>query len=296
MKLEDFNLTYGENNSQKAFIERNDKTIDYDAEKELSYSDIINLSKGLEVISEFFDVNSAVSVSCGKISSLSLGKIASEAVINVVDSNPIEFLSSAVVVSSEVDSDIAKLLKEDNIVAAPEFTNNAVEILRQHNVNFIKILTPLKEYKKYLSNSVITTPLGTLIQEPNLTELSKETFKVVSKTKPTVEQIEDAVFAWKVAKHCFSKAVVIAKDLKTTAISQGLHASAVEFALDYSCDMSKEAILAADISLTVHDIEVAAQGRISLIILPFANSDLIKTADKYNIAVITTGFTNTLIR
>ena len=57
------------------------------------------------------------------------------------------------------------------------------------------------------------TPLGTLTQTPNLSELNKETFKVVSKTKPTVEQIEDDVFAWKVAKHANSHAIVIAKDL-----------------------------------------------------------------------------------
>ena len=116
--------------------------------------------------------------------------------------------------------------------------------------------------------------------------------KVVTKTKPAVEQIEDAVFAWKVAKHVKSRAIVIAKDLKTKAIAQGLQSASIEYALDYSCDGSKEAILASDMGITIHDLQVAAQGRISLIILPAASKDIIAQADKYNMSVITTGFTN----
>ena len=139
------------------------------------------------------------------------------------------------------------------------------------------------------------TPLGTLTQSPNTSELTKDTFKVVSKQKPTVEQIEDAVFAWKIAKHTSSQAIVIAKDLKTSAVSQGLHRASVEFALDYSCDMSKEAVLASDMPITVHDVNVAAQGRIGLIMIPQAPKDVVELADKYNIAVIETGFTNILL-
>ena len=46
--------------------------------------------------------------------------------------------------------------------------------------------------------------------------------------------------------------------------------------------------------ITIHDLNVAVQGRISLIIVPFASKDLITAADKYNVALITTGFTNIL--
>ena len=139
-----------------------------------------------------------------------------------------------------------------------------------------------------------TTPLGTLIQTPNLSELDKDTFKVVSKIKPTVEQIEDAVFAWKIAKHAKSQAIVIAKDLKTSAISQGLQGSFVEYALNYSCEMAKESVMASDMPLTVHDINAAVQNRIGLIIVPTASKEVIETVDKYNVALIITGITNIL--
>lgn len=292
--MNNIQLLYGENSFQNANIEPNDKTIDYETSANLTYINILSLVKGLNVISEFYDVKAACSIKGTAICAVALGQSLADAVQKVMDSNPVDFMSSVIVVSDEVDSEIARFLKESNIIAAPKFTQKALEILETRNVTYVTINTPLKDYKNYLSNEVRVTPLGTLTQTPNVSDLDKDLFKVVSKTKPTVEQIEDAVFAWKVAKHNTSQAIVIAKDLKTTAIAQGLQTASVEFALDYSCDMSKDAILASDLPITVHDVNVASQGRIGLIIVPFADKEVIALADKYNIGLITTGFTNIL--
>ena len=294
MKLEEFEITIGENAHQTASLERNEKTLDYDSSRKLSYLEILSIVKGLDVISEFFDVNAVVTTTPVGICAVSLGKSLNEAMLQVVDSNPIDFLNAVVTVSTEVDSDVVKMLKATNLIVAPAFTKNAIEFLERHDIAYVTINTPLKDYKKYLSNEIKVTPLGTLTETPNLSELNKDTFKVVSKTKPTVEQIEDAVFAWKVAKHTSSRAIVVAKDLKTSAISQGLQSASVEFALDYSCDMSKEAVIAFDTPITVHDINVAAQGRISVVILPAAQKEVVDLADKFNMAVIVTGITNIL--
>lgn len=294
MLIDEIKIVNGENSFQNAEFEANDKVIDYETSKNLSYSDIISITRGLGVISEFYDVDAVASVTPIGICAVSLGKTVEEALVNVIDSNPIDFMKSTIVSSKEIDSDLVKMFKNTNIVVAPSFTKNAIEYLETHEICYVTIKTPLKEYKKYLSNEVVNTPLGTLTQTPNISELDKNTFKIVTKTKPSVEQIEDAVFGWKVAKHASSQAVIIAKDLKTAAIAQGLQTASVEYALDYSCDMSKEAILASDLPITIHDVEVAAQGRISTIIVPTATADIIAKADKFNIGIITTGFTNIL--
>lgn len=294
MELEELKILTGANSSQNANIEKNDKTIEYKTSKTLTYADIISINHGLNVISEFYDVLAVTTVTPVGICAAAIGKTLEEAVVSVMDSNPIDFMQSTVVLSGKVDSDIAKLLKDTHIIVAPEFTPNAVEYLNAHDISYVEILTPLKDYKKFLSNDIKVTPLGTLEQTPNFSELNKDSFKVVTKAKPTAEQIEDAVFAWKVAKHASSRAIVVAKDFKTTAIAQGLQSASIEYALDYSCDRSKEAILASDMGITTHDLNVAVQGRISLIILPFASKEIIETADKYNLAIITTGFTNIL--
>ena len=294
MNIEEFEITIGANSHQTASIEKNEKMIDYSSSKPLSFLDIMSIERGLNVISEFFDVNAVVTTSNTGICAVALGKSLEEAILSAIDGNPIDFLNSNVIVSAEVDSDVVKMLKNSNIIVAPKFTKNAIEFMETHDIGYVTINTPLKEYKKFLSNIVHTTPLGTLIQTPNLSELDKDTFKVVSKVKPTVEQIEDAVFAWKIAKHAKSQAIVIAKDLKTSAISQGLQGSFVESALNYSCEMAKESVMASDMPLTVHDINAAVQNRIGLIIVPTASKEVIETVDKYNVALITTGITNIL--
>ena len=295
MNSEDIILTSGENIFQKAEFSPNDKMIDYETSANFNYREILSVVKGLGVMSEFYDVKAACTVRNGNLCASALGQSAADAVQKVVDSDPIDYINSVVVLSCEVDSETAKFFKETNLVAATGFTKKALEIFELRKIRYITVKTPLKDYKKYLSNDVKVTPLGTLTETPNLSELDKDNFKVVSKTKPDVEQIEDAVFAWKVAKYCRSQAIVIAKNLKTNAISQGLNGASVEYALDYSCDMSKEAVLASDMSITVHDVDTAAQGRIGLIIVPFADKNIINQADKYSIALITTGFENLLI-
>lgn len=72
MNLEDFKITSGINSHQNASIERNEKTIDYSSSKPLSYADILSITKGLNVISEFFDVNAVVTVSGTNISAVAL--------------------------------------------------------------------------------------------------------------------------------------------------------------------------------------------------------------------------------
>ena len=208
MKIEDIKFACGQNSFQNASIEANDRTIDYETSANLTYLNVLSILKGLDVISEFYDVKAACTVKNTGICAVSLGQSLADAVEKVMDSNPVDFMTSTLVLSAEVDSEIARFLKDTNIVVAPKFTEKALEILSSHNITYVTINTPLKDYKNYLSNEVKVTPLGTLTQTPNVSELDKDLFKVVSKQKPTVEQIEDAVFAWKVAKHNNSQSII----------------------------------------------------------------------------------------
>lgn len=82
----------------------------------------MSITKGLNVISEFFDVNAVVTVSGTNISAVALGKSLEEAIVQAMDSNPLDFVNANVVVSAEIDSDAAKMLKGVNIIIAPKFT------------------------------------------------------------------------------------------------------------------------------------------------------------------------------
>jgi phosphoribosylaminoimidazolecarboxamide formyltransferase/IMP cyclohydrolase len=115
----EIDLKYGENTYQAARIEKSENTIAYETSAELSFNEIISLTKGLNLISEFYDVKAACTVKNSGICAVALGQSVSDAVIKIMDSDPGDCITSIVVVSSEVDSETAKFVKGSNIKAAP---------------------------------------------------------------------------------------------------------------------------------------------------------------------------------
>ncbi len=296
-------LPYGENLHQKASLFKTENTIDYEVleGKELTFNNMLNASVALNIISEFFDVNCVAIIRHAKPCGVSLGRSLYEAYRNAFDCDPVSSFYGVVGFSKEVDLEVAKHLNSMSVevVVAPSFAPEAVELFKDNTeIKLVKINTPLKQYHRQIGEEIFLTPFGALIQEQNSSELNKETFKVVTNEKPTAEQIEDAVFAWKIAKYGRTNCAVIARDFKTFAISQGQTnaVSAVEHALDYSCDNSKDAVLASDTVLTSEDtIYSAIQGRINLIIQPggsIKDQKLIDVCNKYGISMITTGIRN----
>lgn len=293
-------LKYGVNPHQWAKLYKNDYCIDYDNlyDHELSYNDFLDIDSALTISSEFFDVNCCVFVKHSSPCSVALGKNLKDAFEKAIDSDPISVINATVAFTQKIDDVVAKSLSkiEFNIIIAPDFSDSALKILSSNqNCKLIRIKTAIKDYKNFLKNDIKVTPLGVLIQNSNKTDLMKDSFKVVSKMKPTQEIAEDLIFAWKIAKHTKSSSVVIAKDFKTLAIVQGQTNSleVIEYALDKACDGAKDAVLATDGTLqTQKNIFAIAQARVKAIIETGGSTkdkDVIDAANKYEIVIITTG-------
>lgn len=278
--------------SQSAKLFKMKDVIDYTTDVDLSYADIINSTLALNIASEFYDVCCAVFVKNNTLTAAALGATIFDAFKNAIDCNPVDSICGVVALTKEVDVDVARLFTSQHIIIAPEFSTSALNILEINKVKHIKLNTPLNEYKNFIQEDIVQTPFGTVMQTANKKELDKDSFKVVSKLKPTVEQIEDAIFAWKISKYLKSSSIIIAKDFKTVGISQGLQFDACEYALNSACDNSKDAVLATDVPLTMHDLNTAVQGRIKLVIQPGVPKDVLNQADKFEVSVITTGISN----
>lgn len=300
-KLKD--LKYGENPHQKGAIYKTERMANYEVldDKELSFNDVLNVTESANIVSEFFDVNAVSIIRHTKPCGVALGRSTYDAYTKAFDCDPISSFYGTVGFSKPVDEEVAKHLNSMavEVIVAPDYTPNALEQFKDNpEIKLVKLNTPLHEYKKLIQEDIIMTPFGALVQDSDLSELDKDLFKVVTKAKPTKEQIEDAIFAWKVAKFAKTNCAVIARDFKTVAIAQGQTNSivAVEQALNYACDNSKEAVLASDSTIHAEDcIYSAIQGRISLIIQPggsVKDQQIIETCDKYGIAMITTGIRN----
>lgn len=294
-------LRYGENPHQKAALyDFGAKGIDYEIlnGKELSYNNIIDATAALNIVSEFFDVNAAAVIKHTNPCGVALGATLEEAWDRALDCDPLSAFGGIVAFTKKVNFEIAKKLTSMflEVVIAPDFEESALEQLKtKKNLRVIKLNTPLETYKENSEKEIKITPFGALIQENDRKELDPSTFKTVTKEKPTAEMVEDMVFAYKIAKHLKSNAIVIAKDLKTIGICGGQtsRVGAVEIALMRVTDSAKDAILASDGFFPATDnITVAAQHRIKGIIQPggsIKDKEVIELADKLNLVMITTG-------
>jgi len=296
-------LPCGENTHQSAGISKISDGVEYEIlsrNKNLEYIDYINLSENIRLLAEFFDVNSAVITKEGFVCAVALGSSVDEAFTKVIDSDPISINGSSAGFSKEVSLDTAKLIKTLKIrnIVSTGFSKDAFSYLLDTDVNMILVKTPLYELQGFCAKDIKVTPFGILVQEQNSSRLTKENFKVVSVTKPSQEQVEDAVFGWKVSKHLKSTSVVIAKDLIAKAIVQGRSNMivAVESAMDLACENSKDAVMVLDCPIeTSQVLNTAIQGRIGLIVEPGdskKSGDILKQADKYGVSMIFTKIRN----
>ena len=294
-------LRYGENPHQMASLyDFGQKKLDYEVlnGKELSYNNIVDSTAALNIVSEFFDVNAAVIIKHTNPCGVALGITLEDAFDKALDCDPLSAFGGIVAFTKKVNLKLAEKLTAMflEVVIAPDFDDNAlIQLKTKKNLRVIKLNTKLEDYKDFQENEIKLTPFGALIQETDRKELNPETFKTVTKEKPTPEMIEDMVFAYKIAKHLKSNAIVIAKDLKTIGICGGQtsRVGAVEIALMKVVDSAKDAILASDGFFPATDnITLAAQHRIKGIIQPggsIKDKEVIELADKLNICMITTG-------
>ena len=243
-------------------------------------SDIL---KALLYISEFWDVHCCAIVKDGNPTGVGLSGTPYDAKIKALDCNPIEAIGGTAAFSKEIDIDTAKSLyrMDFDTIITTDIHSEAKKYLQKSKSRILEIGFRLDLYKKFLNE----------LEEQ---ELTPKGFKVATKLKPTQEQVEDMVFAWKVLKSVKENALIIAKDFKTRAIEKGVDLTSVEKAMDNACDGSKEAIIA--ISENIDDVKKLhpmIQGRITGIIEPKnykgTDKEVLKTAEKYGITVITVG-------
>ena len=90
-------LSCGVNEHQPAKLYKAEKMLDYVAEFELSYLDIKSLTHSLAILSEFFDVNAVVAVNNVHVNGVALAANLEEALIKVMDANPIDVQTSTMI-------------------------------------------------------------------------------------------------------------------------------------------------------------------------------------------------------
>lgn len=176
-------------------------------------------------------------------------------------------------------------------IIAPEYEKKAFEILtRKEKI----ILCVFNEYEipRY---SIRFVPNGLLVQPTDTRIISEDDLTVVSKRKPTPQEVKDLLFAWNVVKYVKSNAAVVSIGRKTLGIGMGQPSriKAVKFALNHANDRLQGAVLASDSFFPFRDsVDAAGEKGIRAIIASggsIRDKEVIEAADEFDIAMIWTG-------
>lgn len=293
-------LRYGENPHQSAGYYVNSressKTLPMKVlqGKELSYNNFVDITAALKIINEFSDNPAACIIKHNNPCGVALGNTTLEAYNKALSADPISAFGGIVSVNREINEELAKVMSELflEVISAPYFTEEARAILsKKKNLRLIEVSKKINLHNDYVIKQVIG---GILIQDDDVKSTQKEDLKIVSKISPTDEQINDLLFAWKIAKHVSSNAIVIAKNSQTVGIGCGQTSriAAMEIALKQACDEAKDAVIASDgFFPAIDNIHAAAQSRISAIIQPggsIKDNDVILETDKLGLSMVFT--------
>jgi phosphoribosylaminoimidazolecarboxamide formyltransferase/IMP cyclohydrolase len=275
--------------------------------KELSYNNINDTNAAFELVSEFNpEEGSAIAIikhanPCG----VAVGKKQSEVFNNALACDSTSAFGSIIALNTELSGDTAKLITEifTEVIIAPSISKDAERILSEKK-NLRVMITggipdPLEE-----NVSFKTVSGGFLTQSRDNISLDLNETKIVTKRKPTDSEVEDLIFAFKVAKHVKSNAIVYAKNKTTVGIGAGqmnrLDSSRIAarksldaaLALGNKDPLAVGSVVASDAFFPFADgLMAAAEAGATAIIQPggsIRDDEVIQAADEENLAMIFT--------
>jgi phosphoribosylaminoimidazolecarboxamide formyltransferase/IMP cyclohydrolase len=297
-------LRYGENPHQKAVLYRDLKSGSQGAcvpnaeilqGKLLSYNNVLDADAALELVREFPKPCVAFVIH-GNPCGVATDEDLNEAFINAYQSDPKSAFGSIIAFNRPCTADLAESIASKFFegILAPDYEPKALKIFaKKPNLRVLRLgdIGPGNPEETYLKIRG-----GLLAQDLDSKSIEKSDVKIVSRKTPTQKQLEDLLFAWRVAKHVKSNAMVLAKNGMTVGIGAGQmnQEDSLDLAIRKSASRHKGAALAVDGFIPFPEIvALAAKAGISAILQPggsIKDEAVIAMADKLGMAMAFTGF------
>jgi phosphoribosylaminoimidazolecarboxamide formyltransferase / IMP cyclohydrolase len=191
--------------------------------KELSYNNLNDANAALELVAEFREAPPTVVIvkhanPCGVASAATLLEAWNEAL--ACDS--VSAFGGIVATNRPLDAATAEAITQifTEVVVAPDADEDAKAIFAKKK-NLRLLLTGGLPDPKRGGQTVAVIAGGILVQDRDNGSIAPDDLKVVTKRQPTEQELRDCMFAWTVAKHVKSNAIVYAKDGATAGIGAG---------------------------------------------------------------------------
>ena len=221
-KTKKIKIKYGENPNQKAYFLPGSKKNLFDSKlngKDLGYNNILDISEGLNCLKEFTEPTCIIikhNNPCGVASAKNI----KTAYLKAFESDPISAFGGVILLNRKIDQSVAKTINKKfyEAVVAPKFEKLALKELKLKKKLILINSSKLKQNQKLDFKSVNS---GVLYQDFNSIKISKSKIKLVSEKNASDKTVEDMLFAYKVAKHVKSNAIVLANNKQTLGIGAG---------------------------------------------------------------------------
>lgn len=269
--------------------------------KELSFNNINDTNGALELLKEFTEPT-VVACKHGNPCGVGSADTIMEAWTKAYEADKTSIFGGIVVANREVTKEMADQMHEIflEVVVAPSYEKEALEVLcSKKNIRVLELKdidVPQNEnaldMKKVNGGLIVQTIDSKLYDEAD--------FKVVTKTQPTAEQIEDMKFGMKVVKFVKSNGIAVVKNKQSVGIGPGQvnRIWAAKQSFEHAAELIGEgvtegAVLASDAFFPFDDVvEAAHQAGITAIIQPggaMRDQMSIDKCDEYGIAMVFTG-------
>jgi phosphoribosylaminoimidazolecarboxamide formyltransferase / IMP cyclohydrolase len=292
-------LRYGENPHQRAALYRGASEPASGVAgarilhgKELSYNNLLDADAAWNLAMEFEKPAATVIKHTNPCGVAQSGRL-TDAYTLARDSDPVSAYGSVVAVNRSVDVDTANEINKTfvEVVLAPDFAGDALEILRQKkNIRLLQVSSnaPLALQHRQISG-------GFLVQDKDVHSLSPKDLKIVTKRAPTPDELEAMLFGWKVVKHVKSNAIVFTSASRMLGIGAGQtsRVDAVKWGAMKATLSLQGCAMASDAYFPFPDGLLAGAGYgIRAVIQPggsVRDAEVIAAADEKGIAMIFTG-------
>lgn len=261
--------------------------------KELSYNNLVDLEAARRLIVEFPDSPAAAILKHTNPCGTALGTTISEAYQKAFDTDSVSAFGGIVALNRPIDAATATALTKTFLecIVAPGCEPEAEEIIKKKAKVRVLILPDLTQGP---SQTVKIIAGGLLVQDSDNVVEDTSKWRVVTEKQPTASELAELLFAWKVAKHVKSNAIVVTRNCTTIGVGAGQmnRVGSVKLALEQAGDQAKGAILASDGFFPFDDsVKTAAEAGISAIVQPggsMRDRDSIDCANQLGITMVFT--------
>ena len=299
-------LRYGENPHQAANLftfsnlkHKNIANADILQGKELSYNNIVDADAAWECVRVFDDPACVIVKHANPC-----GVAESENIFGAYDlafkTDPISAFGGIIALNRTLDTKTAQEINSRQfveVILATDYEEGAlVEFAKKKNVRVLKV--DLDQDNPY-PGIIKKVSGGILLQDDDSFSVPMSSLKYVTKRQPNEEELNDLMFAWKVAKYVKSNAIVYVKNKQTIGIGAGQMSRVIS--ADIANLKAKQeglkvdgAVMASDAFFPFRDgIDKAASSGIASIIQPggsIRDDEVIAAANENDMAMV---FTNT---